>query len=298
MKRFFGATAILLFMGHAHAQNALCGSSQSVNNINAEIKAQESVGTQLGLKSIIRNKDLILAGEAHFHTSTKYLTELIRMFAHIKGKSACIAFEFSKRNYQFNEMLQNITRNIVLIKAELQSDNLDENTRAYYSQSLKIFTQIQDYYLPLNTTAVSEGLKTFTVDHKNHDFENQASYSDRNKAMAINLEELIVTKKCSSVLYFVGKAHLSTSLGTTDKIQDYLPPKVLERSLTLNIQMTRESSLPLAGRTWAGCKPLAPAKPIIFRSEIIEDSISVMPLLNEAMPRMVDYDFTYLLPNE
>lgn len=115
--------------------------------------------------------------------------------------------------------------------------------------------------------------------------------------MAANLEELITSNKCSSILYFVGKAHLSTSLGTTDKIQDYLSPSLLSETVTLNIQMTREITLPFAGRSWAGCKPPSPSKPVIFESEIIEEEVSIMPFLNEAMPQWIDYDFTYLLPN-
>jgi hypothetical protein len=220
------------------------------------------------------------------------------MFAQIKGKTACVAFEFAKRDYQFTEMLENIIGNIKLINSELASTELDEDSNKYYIEMRKVFQQIKNYYLPLNNTAISEGLKTFTVDHKDHGLESEASYSDRNKAMAANLEELISTKKCSSILYFVGKAHLSTSLGTTDKIQDYLSPELLAKNITMNIQMTKEASLPFAGRTWAGCKPPAPDKPIVFRSEIIEDNISVMPFLNEAMPLLIDYEFTYLLPNE
>ena len=257
---------LLSFTMQGYAQSSICGSPSSLKNINVEISAQEKIGTESLLKKLINTKSLILAGETHYHTNTRYMSELVEMFARIKGRTACIAFEFSRRDYQFSEMLKNIAENIKLVDTELASVELDDDTRSYYIEMRKQFVKIENYYSPLNNAAVKQGLKAFTVDHKDHGLDSEASYSDRNKAMAANLEELIATNKCSSVLYLVGKAHLSTSLGTTDKVQDYLSPELLDKTITMNIQMTREFSMPFTGRTWAGCKPPAAAKPIIFRS--------------------------------
>jgi len=281
-----------------HAQSSICGSASSLSNIIEETNSQEKLDTKSRLENLIGVKSLVFAGEVHFHTNTKYLSELIKMFAQIKGKTACVAFEFAKRDHQFNVYLDKISQAIQALEQELLSNELDEESNLQFQEAVKAYSQLKEYYLPLNEAALNAGLKAFAVDHKDHGFTGEASYSDRNKAMAANLEELITTKKCSSILYFVGKAHLSTSLGTTDKVQDYISPELLEKSITMNIQMTNEASLPFAGRTWAGCKAHTPNKPVIFRSDIFENNISIMPFVREEMPLLIDYEFTYLLPSE
>lgn len=296
-KSFLFSIFLTLFTGHVFAQTSICGSPASIQSINTAISEQADIKTVTKLKEVFSTKKLILAGEAHYHTLTSYLKDLISYFAQLKGEKGCIAFEFAKRDASFSEFINKVSEAIKAIKAEIESGNLDQETKNQYTEALESFKQIKNYYSPLSQAAEANSLDTYTVDHKDHDFDGEASYSERNKAMAANLEELITSNKCSSVLYFVGKAHLSTSLDTTDKIQDYLSPSLLSETVTLNIQMTREATLPFEGRSWAGCKPPSPSKPIIFRSGIIEEEVSIMPFVNESMPQWIDYDYTYLLPN-
>jgi hypothetical protein len=58
-----------------YAQSSICSSASSLINIQTEINLQKKVPTESRLESLIGTKSLVIAGEAHYHTNTKYLSE-------------------------------------------------------------------------------------------------------------------------------------------------------------------------------------------------------------------------------
>lgn len=228
---------------------------------------------------------MLVAGEMHLYTDLKARKDIIAFFKKIKGPDSCVAFEMPKTNEGYTAFLEKLKKVNLEFRANIPKGE------EWLAEQRDDFIK---YYDPMNTFAISEGLKTFGVDHT-ESFEKEISLGERNQHLASNIEGLIKDKKCSAVLFFVGKAHeTSNSLPGEQAVSSLLNAKLI-KTTSVNIQMTYEKSSPPEMRTWDICKEPHLKEALVVQKENLPSDILLAPKSGEKV-KLTDYDFSFFLP--
>ena len=308
MKKTFLAFLVFTSVAQAASYPSICESSANNQNLVKAAQSGQYALTIESFKKAIQGSPIVLVGDEHFYTSIESMKGLIAYFSQTRGNKACIAFEFPKTNddaqTSLNGILSNFDKIITDAPRQLAEPGHSAEELAEAKKNLqgiiKNRRNLSAYYGPLLTEARARGLNSKAVDDPRNGTED-LTLEQRNISIAQNIETLLRDKTCSSVLMFVGKAHLAESIynkkSNRPESLAYFFNKFSKRysATTINLQMTHET-VPAAGKAWNQCTAPKLEKPIIFPSMVvIADDSSIMPA-DPSSPSMRDYDFTILLP--
>lgn len=232
------------------------------------------------LQNALHRSEILVAGEAHLHTSLKAREEIVRLFKEVKGSRACIALELPNEALGLDGLFNLLKSRVEEFRNTGQFDRIDP---------IELFLQ---YYTPMVSYPRSLGLKVFPVDHQDS-FTTDLSLEIRNNAMVTSISELLQNKTCSAILLFVGKAHETHSPNYPKAISELLR-KRSHSVVTLNMQMTHELSLPSNGRTWNTCGAPYLNQSVVISDQNLLSDIRLMPDSQEEV-KFSDFDYTWLL---
>lgn len=243
------------------------------------------------LTSQIQSNKVFVVGEIHFYTDLKPRLDLISEYRRLAGTNACVAFELAARPVGTEVSLATLKSGIESLEANEEFKKVP--SRDAVISSLK---QLYDYYFPMVDYVVKLGLKARSVDHKDH-FDKSQTMEERNQAMAENISSLIKNGDCSSVLFFVGKAHLSRNLDSPTRVQDLIRGLGIS-TVTAHLQMTKES-LPDGVRSWSICPFAAKIKLsdyAVISNKSLNNDPYLFPNLIGDLTKWKDFDFSLLAP--
>lgn len=238
-------------------------------------------------KDSVADADVLIVGEMHLFTDLNARQDMISFFKEIKGLESCVAFEMPKRNESYTAFLDELKN-----EAQSYRKNVPEGQEWLADQK----DDFIKYYDPMNTFAISEGMKTFGVDHEDtFKSEKELTLAERNQSMANNIKSLIDEKKCKAVLFFVGKAHeTKNALPGEQAVSTLLNTKSL-KTASVNIQMTYQKASPFQMWTWDVCQPPTLEQALMVQKENLPSDILLAPKSGERV-QLKDYDFTFFLP--
>ncbi len=235
----------------------------------------------------ISKSNVIVAGEIHLYTDFKARSTLIRMVKAINGPNVCVALELPNWPEGLNSFFSNLKK----ISQQYRKDESIDHAN--------VQDDLINYYESTTNYALSMGLKVKPVDHPKS-FEENFSNVIRNQYMSNSIVDLIQTKECDSVLFFVGKAHEIKSSKVDPAISPLLNAKGL-LSTSVNLQMSYEYAMPMQTRTWSLCRDSVDRfekkiqRSVLFNSNKISETIKLAPESGENM-KFSDFDFTWLIP--
>lgn len=272
----------LLTRYYTNRRQSICTVDQS--KLSEILKDSDQTGLSPSrLEKTIAASKVIVVGEIHLYTDLQGRLELIRAFRKIKGPGACIGFEWPKRRGGLNEIIR-------MLQKMSDHDRKIGGKNLIRAQNIE---RMISYYKPMGMVTDQLKLKSVTFDHPDR-FEKDLSMDERNHAMSDNISELISKRKCSSILLFVGKDHMAESEDSSTSLPDLIRKKSI-RTISLNLQMSRENSVPAAAKSWSGCKPPIHDRSLFFESSNIPDDPKLFSETKNPI-RWKDFDFTYLLP--
>lgn len=249
------------------------------------------------LTNSLKNSEIIIAGEIHFYTDLKPRLDLIKHFQKTAVGKKCVAYEFAAREYDFIEFMDRIKKNIEATKDPNFFAANPQIKPGDVQKLVSAFEQIYNYYWPMADLTRNLGMKAIMVDNKGHTFTSEKTMDERNSAMAENLSISIKNGDCDSILFFVGKAHLSKQPDSTTKVQE-LVKGLIAKVTTVNLQMTKET-FPYGIRSWSICPSSQAVKPsdyaFIKNSELARDYALFPSMLNDTT-KWKDFDYTLLVP--
>lgn len=235
---------------------------------------------------ILQNNDIALVGEIHLYTDLKSRLEIIRKFHQAKGSNACVAFEWPRSEAGLSGILDTF-------KAMAAQDRKIGGDHIIRAENID---RMIAYYEPMGETAKSLGMKAITFDDKDR-MEKELSIDDRNQSMSANLSSDIKSGKCSAVLAFVGKTHMTKNPDSESRLQDLLVRKGL-KTVAVNLQMLNESTVPFEARSWADC---ASPKFLdrnfgIFSNSNLPDNPNLFSTSTPDTAKWKEFDYTFVSP--
>lgn len=233
----------------------------------------------------IRQSQVVIAGDVHFLTEFKAIAKLVQEFQKQHSKNSCVAFELPAREYDTDTFMNNIVD--IVTESEASKDFKTDSDLQNYVETLK---RLHIYYFPIVHYATQLNMKVKSVDHK--DKWGPMAMDLRNQAINENIQKLLLTKECESVLLVIGKAHLSSDAGQF-RIQNLLKSDKFKVT-SINLQMTQESAIPEDARSWEVCEGTK-LKKVTDYSAIANSSLTGQPVLT-GNTLWKDFDFTLLIP--
>lgn len=261
--------------------------------------------TDAGLNAFSENEftksfqgsSITVIGEIHFYTDLKPRLDFIQQWKQKALGKKCVAYEWAKKEYDFVEFMNRIKKNIDAIKGPAYAAGNPQLKVEDIQKLAAAFEQIYNYYWPMAELTQNLNMKAVMVDSADHNFTSSKSMDERNLAMAENLNILLKSGECDSILFFVGKAHLAKNTDSSTRVQD------LARSLgisvnTINLQMTNET-VPYAVRSWSICpisQSLKLADYAFLKNDQLVGDYTLFPYMMNDLTRWKDFDYTLLVP--
>lgn len=267
---------------YTNEAESICSIDQSkLSEVFARSTEALKIGNSFSLA--LKSNDVVIAGEIHLYTDLEGRLELIRTFRKNEGSKACVAFEWPSRPGGLAEILRKL-------QMMAESDRKIGGEHLIRAENIE---RMIAYYKPMGRLATQLHMKAVTVDHRDR-FEKDLSMDERNKAMSENISKLISNGTCKSVLMFVGKDHIATGPDSSVSLPQLIRAKSI-RAVSVNIQMTHESSVPLDGRSWSGCTPPKIHEAVTIVNSVLPNDPKLFSETKDPT-RWKDFDFTLLLP--
>lgn len=270
----------------ANGQYSICNLNFGEAKLSKILTNKPSPNESKNLISSIAKSSVIIAGETHLYTDLNARMELMNMVKSIKGhQNTCVAFELPHLPTGPVAFLSDLKKNAVKTRAEgnVYQANIQDDLIEYMESMVNY--------------AMSIGLKVKAVDHPKA-FEDDLYLSNeiRNQEMVSNITEALQNQDCEAVLFFVGKAHETKSIGYGPALSQLFKDQQVTAT-SVNLQMTYEDRMPVQVRTWFICPDTARQiqKSIIIENNQIPDDIEIAPYSGEKM-RFADFDYTWIIP--
>lgn len=220
----------------------------------------------------VATKDVVLLGEEHTFAEVKDLSMILALIKNNKTeqKNICLFLEFPK-SLKLQEF-----------KSSLTEPSMFPSQRKY-----------RKYYSGILEAAEKHKYQVHFVDHEKQ-LQQNLSLNERDKAMAMNMSQLIDSEDCASGVLIVGKAHISPDEDARTLVRDHLDELGLSTA-TLNIQYAQDKVINSSLKSWNDLCPEKAQKldePRIFENKALS-GLAIYPRLYRGS--LFDYfDFTVL----
>ena len=233
--------------------------------------------------SSLRAVPVVLIGEMHYFTPIESYEYLLSDFSKSPSGAVCMAVEFPKRTFSFEESLEELrTRAVTVRKSNSEAAKKMDRAFSVYSQ--------------INEIAKRNHIKVFGVENSDY-YKLDLSVDERNKTIATNIEELIKKNICAKVLGIFGKSHLTLGLERKSTIKSLLGATGVS-ALTVNLQMTNEETIDPSYKSFAESKVSEASLDdfIWLHNQEISHIVRVLPFLPGEISVWQEFDYTLLLP--